>query len=79
LDANNVLWEVKGHAYSYANIYKDKAMALRIVQKLIAEFRDQEKIAKDCGYKFKIGVRDAGLRDAILAIDRSFDIEVVRC
>ena len=79
LDAANVLWEIKGHAYSYANIYKNAAMARRIVEKMVADLQDQASKARDCGYGFKIGVKDPGLMAAILAVDPNLPVEVVRC
>jgi hypothetical protein len=78
LDGDNVLWEIKGHAFSFARFYKDPRNAARVVEEIIDEAREERRKARKCGYGFKIGVRDKGLKEAIERVS-DFLVELIRC
>ncbi|MEJ7602136.1 MAG: DUF6310 domain-containing protein [Kofleriaceae bacterium] len=75
----NTLWEVKGHAWSYASIYKNPAVAEKILRELVAELRAESMIAAACKRKFKVGVCDAGLQAVLAAAAPELVIELIRC
>jgi hypothetical protein len=79
VDAEGALWEIKAHAWSYATIYKDPKMAKRIADDIASSLYEELKIARKCKRKFKVGVRDAGLKDALHKILPGLDITVLSC
>jgi hypothetical protein len=79
VDAAGALWEIKAHAWSYAKIYQDPKMAARIAKDIASELYDELLIARTCGKKFKVGVRDPGLKTAIKRYLPGLDIVVLKC
>ena len=75
----DTLWEVKGHAWTYAKIYQQPAMAKTILEQLVAELVAEKAIAEACGYKFKVGVCDAGLLAALSDAAPELVVEVIDC
>lgn len=71
--------EIKAHAWSYADIYKKPKMAKRIAEDIADELLAELRIARKCGKKFKVGVRDPGLKAAIKEILPGLKIEVLKC
>jgi hypothetical protein len=75
----DVLWEVKGHAWSYATVYKDPEIVKKILKELVKELRRELAIATRCNRKFKVGVCDPGLLDALKKVAPYLVVEVISC
>jgi hypothetical protein len=79
VDVFGALWEIKAHAWSYATIYQDPKMAERIARDIASSLFDELLIARKCGRRFKVGVRDRGLSAAIKNYLPGLDIQVLKC
>jgi hypothetical protein len=79
VDAAGALWEIKAHAWSYANVYKDSKMADRIGRDIAFSIFDELIIARTCRRRFRVGVRDGAMIPAIKKYLPGLDITVLKC
>jgi len=70
-----VLWEIKTHRFdTYTAFIRDQE-----IDKELKQLRKERAAARACGYDFVVGVSTQAHKDALLRLDRSFNVVVTGC
>jgi hypothetical protein len=68
-----VLWEVKTDNFDTYSTF----LRRQVVDNQLPELQRERDISRACGFEFRVGVRSAAHRDALLDRDRGLDIVVM--
>ena len=71
--ATRTPWEIKTDNFDTYSPFLQR----RVVEKQLPGLQHERAVAQSCGFDFKVGVRSAAHRDALLDLDRSLEVIVM--